>query len=393
MQDVVIVAAARTPIGSFQGALSSLSATQLGAGTIKAAVERAGVPPADVSEVIMGQVLGAGAGQAPARQAAIHAGLPTSVPCTTINKVCGSGLKAVMLARQAIALGEADVVVAGGMESMSNAPYLLPGARAGYRMGNAQILDALIHDGLWDPFGEAVMGSYGDRCAAERGFSRQAQDAFAQLSYERAITAQRAGLFDDEIVPVSVRGKGGLAEVTADEEPSRYKPEKLPTLPPAFGKDGSVTAANASKLSDGAAALVLMSRAEAHRRGCRPLATVVADATFAQEPAWFTTAPPGAVRLAAKRAGVALADIDLFEINEAFAVVALSAIRDLGLDETRVNVRGGAISLGHPIGCSGARVLVTLIGALRHGRKRLGCATLCLGGGEAVAMIVRREDE
>ncbi len=391
MDEVVITAAARTPIGCFQGALASVPATRLGAVAIGAAVARSGLAPADVDEVLMGQVLMAGAGQAPARQAAIGAGLPSSVPCTTVNKVCGSGLKAVMLGRQAIAAGGASIIVAGGMESMTNAPYLLPGARAGYRFGGGQLVDSMIHDGLLDPFGQAVMGDLGDLCAAERGVSREEQDAYTRRSYERAQAAQRGGLFDDELVPVPIEGQGRMREVREDEEPARYRPEKVSTLPPAFTKDGTVTAANASKLSDGAAAVVLMSRAEADRRGLKPLATIVADATFAHEPRWFTTAPAGAIRRVLTQADLQLGQIDLVEINEAFAVVALAAIRELGLDEDRVNVRGGAISLGHPIGCSGARVLVTLLSALQREGARLGCAALCLGGGEAVAMVVRRE--
>jgi acetyl-CoA C-acetyltransferase len=391
MDEIVIVGAARTPIGSFQGALASLPATRLGAVAIRAAVSRAALAPGDVDEVLMGQVVTAGAGQAPARQAALGAGLPASVPCTTVNKVCGSGLKAAMLGRQAIAAGDARVVVAGGMESMTNAPHLLPGARAGYRYGSAQVADALIHDGLFDPQGQALMGDYGDLCARERCVSREDQDAYARRSYERAQAAQRAGLFDTEIVPVPVDVKGQTRELTQDEEPARYRPDKLATLPPAFTKAGTVTAANASKLSDGAAALVLMSRAEATRRGLRPLGTIVADATFAQDPQWFTTAPAGAIGRVLSKAGLRVDEVDRFEINEAFAVVALAAIRELGLDEERVNVRGGAISLGHPIGCSGARLLVTLLYALQQEKARVGCAALCLGGGEAVAMVVRRE--
>jgi acetyl-CoA C-acetyltransferase len=388
MREVVIVAAARTPIGSFQGALSSLPAPKLGAVAIKAALERAKVKPEEVSEVIMGEVLSAGVGQAPARQAAIYAGLPSSVPCTTINKVCGSGLKAIMLARQAIALGDADIVVAGGMESMSNAPYLLPTARGGMRMGNQTAVDSMIHDGLWDPYGNAHMGGFGDLCAKEHNFSRADQDAFAKESYERAIKAQKEGWFADEIAPVEIAGKKGSTIVDTDEEPSRYNPEKMPELRPAFGKEGTVTAANASKINDGAAAVVLMSREEAEKRGLEILGTLVADGTFAQDPQWFTTAPAGAIQRACERAKLAPTDIDLYEINEAFSVVTMVTMRDLKLEHAKVNVQGGAVSLGHPIGCSGARVLVTLLYALKRQGKQTGCASLCIGGGEAVAVIV-----
>lgn len=390
MREVVIVAGARTPIGSFQGALSSLSAPRLGAVAIRAALERASVKPDEVSEVILGEVLTAGVGQAPARQAAIYAGLPTKVPCTTINKVCGSGLKAVMLARQAIALGEADIVVAGGMESMTNAPYLLPTARGGMRMGNQTAVDAMIHDGLWDPYGNSHMGGFGDLCAKEHDFSREAQDAFAKASYERALKAQKEGAFKDEIVPVEIEGKKGSTLVDSDEEPSRYLPEKMGGLRPAFGKEGSVTAANASKINDGAAALVLMSREEADKRGAPVLATLVADGTFAQDPEWFTTAPVGAIQKACERAKLDPKDVDLYEINEAFSVVTMVTMRDLGLAHEKVNVHGGAVALGHPIGASGARLLLTLVNAMKQRDAKTGCASLCIGGGEAVAVLVRR---
>ena len=390
--DVVIVSIARTPIGSFQGSLSSFTAPKLGAVAIKAAVERAKIEPGDVDEVMMGQVITAGVGQAPARQAALAAGIPSSVPCTTINKVCGSGLNAVMHARRMIALGEAKIVIAGGMESMSGAPYLLPGARRGFRMGNQQAVDAMVHDGLWDPYQSKHMGTFGDLCASERGFSRQQQDAYARASYSRAVEAQQQGHFAEEIVPVTVESRGSTSCVDADEEPTRFRPEKIALLKPAFSTDGSITAANASKISDGAAAVVLMSRAEAERRGCPAFATIVADATFAHEPEWFTTAPPQAIQAVADRAGIAIDQIDLFEINEAFAVVVLAAMKELGLDHEKVNIHGGAISLGHPIGCSGARTLVTLLNAMRQKNKQIGCVSLCLGGGEAVAMIVRSDE-
>jgi acetyl-CoA C-acetyltransferase len=390
MREVVVVSAVRTPIGAFQGALASLSAPRLGAVVIQEALKRANVANTDVSEVIMGEVLTAGVGQAPARQASLYAGLPNSVPCMTINKVCGSGLKAVMLARQAIALGDADIVVAGGMESMSNAPYLLPTARNGMRMGNATAVDSMIHDGLWDPYGNAHMGCFGDQCARENDFSREAQDAFAKQSYERALAAQKSGLFKNEIVGVEVVEGKDKKLVDTDEEPSRYKPEKMGALKPAFGKEGTVTAANASKIDDGAAAVVLMSAEEAKKRGLTPLATLVADGTNAREPAQFTTAPAGSIERALKKANLKASDIDLYEINEAFSVVTMVTMKQLGLVPDRVNVWGGAVALGHPIGASGARLLVTLLNQMKHFDKKLGCASLCIGGGEAVAVIARR---
>ena len=388
MKEVVIASIARTPIGSFQGVLSSVPAVQLGATAIRAAVGRAGIEPDQIDEVIMGQVVTAGVGQAPARQAALGACLPNSVPCSTINKVCGSGLKSVMLARQAIATGAADVVVAGGMESMSLAPYLLPEARNGHRMGNKSAVDAMMHDGLWDPYGDKPMGDYGELCATEKSFSREDQDAYSIRSYERAAAASESGAFDDEIVPVEVQVKRQTQEVSKDEEPTRFRPDKIPGLRPAFAADGTITAANASKISDGAAAVVLMSREEAEKRDATILARIVSDASFAQQPEWFTTAPVGAMKKALELAELSADAIDIYEINEAFAVVAMAAIQELSLDEERVNIRGGAISLGHPIGCSGARVLVTLVNAMRSTGKRYGCASLCIGGGEAVAMVL-----
>lgn len=390
MRDVVIVAAVRTPIGSFQGALSSMSAPQLGATAIRSALDKSKVSASEVSEVIMGQVLGAGVGQAPARQAALGAGLPSSVPCTTINKVCGSGLKAVMLGKQAIQLGDADIVVAGGMESMSNAPYLLPTARAGMRMGDQKAVDSMIHDGLWDPYGNSHMGNFGDLCAKEHGFSREDQDAFSRESYERAVSAQNEGLFEAEIVPVEIKSRKGSTMVEKDEEPGRYNPERMPTLRPAFAKDGTITAANASKIDDGASCVVMMSKEEAEKRGCEILATIASDGTFAQDPEWFTTAPAGAITRAAEKAGLAPSEIDLYEINEAFAVVAMVTMKELKLSHANVNTRGGAVSLGHPIGCSGARILVTLLHTMKDNDKKTGCASLCIGGGEAVALIVKR---
>lgn len=390
MREVVVVSAARTAIASFQGALASLTAPRLGAVVIKEALARAGVEGGDVSEVIMGEVLTAGVGQAPARQAAIYAGLPTSVPCMTINKVCGSGLKSIMLARQAIALGDADIVVAGGMESMTNAPYVLPTARGGMRMGNQTAIDSMMHDGLWDPYGNTAMGGFGDLCARELNFSREEQDQFSKESYENALAAQKAGLFSDEIVGVEIGDKSGKTMFATDEEPGRYKPEKMGALKPAFSKDGTVTAANASKINDGAAAVVLMSKAEAERRGLTPMATLAADGTFAQDPQWFTTAPAGAIAKACKKAGMNPTDVDLYEINEAFAVVAMATMKTLELSRNKVNVRGGAVALGHPIGASGARLLVTLLSTMKERGAQSGCASLCIGGGEAVALLVKR---
>jgi len=390
MRDVVIVSAVRTPIGAFQGALSSLPAPKLGSIVIAEALKRAGVAATDVSEVIMGEVLSAGVGQAPARQAALGAGLPNSVPCTTVNKVCGSGLKAVMLARQAIACGDADVVVAGGMESMSNAPYLLPTARGGMRMGNATAVDSMIHDGLWDPYGNAHMGNFGDQCARENDFTREAQDAFAMASFERANAAIKAGWFKDEIVGVEVKDGKGTKIVDTDEGPGKYNKEKMPGLKPAFGKDGTVTAANAASINDGAAALVLMSADEAKKRGLTPLCTIAGDGTHAKSPDQFTTAPAGSIEKALKKAGLTAADVDLYEINEAFAVVSMVTMKQLGIPHDKTNIVGGAVSIGHPIGCSGARILTTLIHQLRRLEKKSGVASLCIGGGEAVAVVVKR---
>jgi acetyl-CoA C-acetyltransferase len=391
MREVVVVGACRTPIGAFQGALSALSATQLGAVAIRGALARARVEPAAVQEVLMGCVLSAGLGQAPARQAALHAGLPTSTPCTTINKVCGSGLKAVMLAMQAIALGEAAVVVAGGMESMSNVPYYLPTARGGMRLGNALAVDGLIKDGLWDAGNDFHMGTAADLCAREHHITRAEQDAYAAESYRRALSAQQAGRFRAEITAVEVPSrKGPPLLVELDEEPARGDIGRLPALRPAFAPEGTVTAGNASSLSDGAAAVVLMARSEAEKRGLRPLARLVTAATHAQAPEWFTTAPAAAIASALARTGSAVSDIDLFEINEAFAVVAIINNRLLGLDAQKVNVEGGAVALGHPIGASGARLLVTLLHSLAARNLTRGCVSLCIGGGEAVALTVER---
>ena len=391
MNDVVLVNGCRTPIGGFRGSLSSIPAPRLGAIVVREALRRAGVEGNRVDEVIMGNVISAGLGQAPARQAAIFAGLPDSVQCLTVNKVCGSCLKAVMLAAQAVALGDAGVVVAGGMESMSNAPYLLEKAREGYRMGNAELVDAMVKDGLFDVYNRYPMGNAAEICAAECGIPREAQDEFAVMSYRRAQEAQSAGRFDREIVPVEVLSHGGATTlVTLDEDVTRTDFEKIPRLKPAFLKDGTVTAANASKISDGAAALVVTSAQQARELGVIPLATLVAQASCAKDPAHFTTAPVDVIRKVLARAGLDLAEIDLFEINEAFAVVALAAQKLLGLDLDRVNVNGGAIALGHPIGASGARLLVTLLHAMEQRNVRRGLATLCIGGGEASAVIVER---
>jgi len=386
--DVVVVGLSRTPQGAFQGALASLTAPQLGAIAIQAALERSGVRPDQVGEVIMGHVLQAGVGQAPARQAALGAGLPKSVPATTINKVCGSGMKAVMNGMQSIRLGDADVVVAGGMESMTQAPYLMPAARAGARMGHTQLLDAMIHDGLWDPYKNQHMGNCGELCAREWKFSREEQDAFAIQSFKRAQAAQSAGKFKQEMAPVKIASKKGDILVDADEGPSKVQFDKIPTLKPAFDKAGSVTAANASTLNDGAAALVLMSAGRASELGLKPLARLVSYGSFAQEPEWFTTAPAEAMRRAMKSAGWDKSQVDLWEVNEAFAVVAMAAQRELEIPADRLNVWGGGISLGHPIGASGARIIITLIQALRDGGHKKGVAGICIGGGEATAVCV-----
>ena len=391
MKDVVILAGARTPIGSFQGALASLAAPRLGAIAVKAALERSGVTPDAVGEVYLGCVLPAGIGQAPARQASIGAGIPAAVGAVTVNKVCGSGLKAVVFARNAIAAGEHEVVVAGGMESMTNAPYLLPKAREGYRLGHAQVIDSLIADGLWDAYKNVHMGECGELCAKEKGITRADQDAFAAESYRRALRAQVEGKFRGEIVPVEIpQKKGPPLVVLDDEEPGRGDVAKLPALRPAFQKDGTITAGNASSINDGAAALVLAAEDVAAARGWQPAARVVGAAGFAQAPEWFTTAPAGAIERLLARIGWRKDDVDLWEINEAFAVVSIANNQLLGLDQARVNVWGGAVALGHPIGASGARVLVTLLSALRDAGKRRGVAALCIGGGEGIALAVER---
>jgi acetyl-CoA C-acetyltransferase len=393
MRDVVIVGSARTAIGAFKGELATIAAPQLGGTAIRAALARARVPGDQVGEVFMGCVLPAGQGQAPARQASMAAGVPVSVGAVTVNKVCGSGLKAVVFAANAIACGEHDVVVAGGMESMSQVPYLLPKARDGYRLGHAQVIDSLIKDGLWDAPGDVHMGDCAELCARERGISRADQDAFAAESYRRALAAQAAGKFAAEIEPVEVpQRKGPPRRIAADEEPGRGDIAKLGALRPAFQKDGTVTAGNASSINDGAAALVLASADVARTRGFTPRARVVGAATFAQAPAWFTTAPTGAIERLLARIGWKTGDVDLWEINEAFAVVSLANNRALELDPARVNVWGGAVALGHPIGASGARVLVTLLSALEDRGARRGIASLCIGGGEGIALAIERPD-
>jgi len=386
---IVIVAARRTAIGSFQGQFATVSAPQLGAAAIKAAVADARIKPEDISEVIMGCVLSAGLGQAPARQASIAAGVPKSVGCTTINKVCGSGMKAVMMAHDIIAAGSADIAVAGGMESMTNAPYLIPGARAGLRMGHQQILDHMFFDGLQNPYDGQMMGAFGELCAEKFHFTREQQDAFAIESVKRAQHAVKAGIFKAEIAPLMVKDRKGERVVDTDEEPGRCDIGKIPGLNPAFKKDGgTVTAASSSSISDGAAALILMRASEAKKRGLQPLARILGHAGFAQEPAWFTTAPVGAIDKLQKKLGWSDTDVDLYEINEAFAVVAMAAMHELKLPHEKVNVNGGACALGHPIGASGARLLVTLLHALKARRLQRGIASLCIGGGEATAIAV-----
>lgn len=385
--EVYIVSAKRTPLGAFQGGLSAVTATALGAAAIKAAT--ADVDVTKLDEVIMGCVLPAGVGQAPARQAMKAAGITDSVSALTINKVCGSGLKAVMLARTAILAGEANMVVAGGMECMSQAPYYLPKARDGYRMGHGQLVDGMIHDGLWDPYGNFHMGNAGEKCAQKYTFTREAQDAFAVESTRRAQQAIADGAFADEITPVTIpQRKGDPVVVDTDEQPGRAKPDKLPKLRPAFDKEGTITAGNASSINDGGAALLVASQQAVTEHNLTPLAKITAVATHSQAPEWFTTAPVGAIEKALAKASLKVDDIDLFEINEAFAVVTMAAMEELNIPHDKVNVHGGAVALGHPIGASGARILVTLIHALkRHGKQR-GLATLCIGGGEAVAVIV-----
>lgn len=388
---IVIVGDARTPMGGFQGDFASLTASQLGAAAIRAAVERSGVSPEAVQEIVMGCVLPAGQGQAPARQAGLGAGLPLGAGATTINKMCGSGMKAAMFAHDLLLAGSADVAVAGGMESMTNAPYLLPKARGGFRMGHGQVMDHMFLDGLEDAYDKGrLMGTFAEECADAYGFTREEQDAFAIASLTRAQNAITSGRFKAEITPVTVAGRKGDTLIEIDEQPGKANLDKIPTLKPAFRKDGTVTAANASSISDGAAAMVLMRRSQAEKLGLTPRAIITGHSTFADKPNLFPTAPIGAMKRLADRTGWNLADVDLFEVNEAFAVVAMAAMRDLNLPHDKVNVHGGACALGHPIGASGARVMVTLLAALEsYGLKR-GMASLCIGGGEATAVAIER---
>ena len=388
--EVFIVAAKRTPIGAFQGALSDVPATRLGATAITAALEASGLSADDVEETFMGNVLTAGLGQAPARQAAKYAGIPDSVPATTVGKVCGSGLQSVVFGAKSILLGDAGVVVAGGMESMTQAPYLLPKARGGYRMGHGQVQDSMILDGLWDPYNDQHMGNCGELCAKEYGFTREAQDEFSKQSYQRALAAQESKAFDAELTPVTIQTRKGDVVVSEDEEPKRARLEKMPSLRPAFDREGTITAANASKINDGASALVLASGDVVKAKGLKPIAKLVGYAGHAQAPEWFTTAPVAAMKSLLDKTGLKASDIDLFEVNEAFAVVAMAAMKDVGFEREKLNVHGGAVSLGHPIGCSGARILTTLIHALHGKGGQRGMASICIGGGEALAVVVER---
>jgi acetyl-CoA C-acetyltransferase len=389
-KQVYLAGGARTAIGSFAGAFSTVSAPVLGSTAIKSAISRANVPVAAVDEVIMGNVIGAGLGQNVARQASIGAGLPVSVGATTVNKVCGSGLKAVMLAAQAIQCGDAEVIVAGGMENMSRAPFLLEQARTGYRMGDGVVVDAMIRDGLWDVYNNLHMGVCGDHCASRYGFTRTQVDDYAVESFQRALKAQEAGIVAEEIVPVDITDKKGTTTVNRDEGPAKFNEEKLRKLKPAFGGGGTVTAGNASSINDGAAALVVLSEEKAGELGVRPQARILGYSAFSREPMWFTLAPGGAIDRLMTELELTVADVDLFEVNEAFAVVAMAAMAELGIPHEKLNVLGGAVALGHPIGASGARVLITLLNALRQRDGKIGIASLCIGGGEAVALAVER---
>jgi acetyl-CoA C-acetyltransferase len=385
-EPIVIVAAKRSPLGAFQGSLTAAMSPDLGAAAIRACIEESGVSAADISEVLMGCVLPAGVGQAPARQAAISAGIPLSAGSTTLNKVCGSGMKTIMLANDLIKVGSANIVVAGGMESMTNAPYLMPRARSGYRMGHQQVLDHMFFDGLQNPYDGNMMGYFAEATAKKYGFTREAQDAFAIESVQRARTAMANGGFDAETTTVTISGRKGDTVVSEDEGPGNADIEEIPTMRPAFAKNGTVTAASSSSISDGAAALFLMSASEAERRGLKPLATICGHSGFAHEPEWFTTAPVFAIRALREKLGWSPDDVDLYEINEAFACVTMAAMADLNLDHAKVNVNGGACALGHPIGATGARIIVTLLHALRNRGLQRGVASLCIGGGEAVAI-------
>jgi acetyl-CoA C-acetyltransferase len=387
-EPVVIVAAKRTPIGAFQGALSAATAPDLGAAAIAGAIADCGVDAGDIDQVLMGCVLPAGLGQAPARQAAINAGIPVGAACTTVNKMCGSGMETIMLGHDLIRAGSAAVVVAGGLESMTNAPYLLPKSRGGYRMGHQEVLDHMFYDGLQDPWQGQMMGHYAEETAKKYEFSRDEQDAFAIESVKRAQAAVADGTFSDEISPVTMSTRKGDVTVDADETPGTVSIEKIPTLRPAFAKDGTVTAATSSSISDGASALMLMTAAEAEKRGLEPIATLAGHSSFAQEPAWFTTSPVSAIKNLHEQLGWSPDNVDLYEVNEAFAVVTMAAIRDVGLDHDKVNVNGGAVALGHPIGASGARITTTLLYALKARGLKRGIASLCIGGGEAVAVGV-----
>lgn len=385
---VVFVAARRTAIGAFQGALESVPAPELFAAAARACLADSGIEPGDIGESLIGCVLQAGLGQAPARQASLAAGLPVSVPTTTVNKVCGSGMKSVHIGTNLIRAGAVSIVLAGGMESMSNAPYLLPGARKGYRMGHQQVLDHMFRDGLQNPQDGNMMGFFGEATAKRYGFSRAEQDAFAIESVERALAAIKAGAFAGEIAPVTVKSRNGETVIDMDEEPGRCHLDRIPTMRPAFAKDGTITAASSSSISDGAAAVILMSAAEAARRGLKPLARIVAQVSHAQEPEWFTTAPGPALTKLLKASGWSVGDVDLFEVNEAFACVSMAAMRDIGIPRDRLNVNGGACALGHPIGATGTRLLVTLINALKQHGGRRGVASACIGGGEAIATAI-----
>lgn len=390
MNKVVIVSARRTPIGSFGGNLSAFSASQLGSFAIKAVIEECKLSPDSVDEVIMGNVLTAGLGQAPARQAALFSGLSAKTECMTINKMCGSGLKSVMLAHQAILLGDAEMIIAGGQESMSNAPYLLPNARSGYRLGDGQVVDSMIKDGLWDVYNNIHMGKCAEKCAADFSFKREELDEFAINSYRKALDAQKAGKFNNEITKITMKSKSGETVLDKDEEPEKVKFEKIPVLKPVFDKDGVVTAANASSINDGAAALLVMSEKKAQQMGFEPLVEIIAQCSSAKAPIEFTTAPADAINKVLQKANLKKEDIDIFEINEAFAVVSLAVNKILGLDGSNVNVNGGAVALGHPIGASGARILVTLIHEMKKRNSKYGLASLCIGGGEASALIIKK---
>ena len=387
-ETIVIVGAKRTPIGSMQGKFNSMSASQLGAVAIKAAIEQAGVKAGEVDDLIFGNVLGAGQGQAPARQAALGAGLANSTPATTINKMCGSGMKAAMMAADELTSGQATIVVAGGMESMTNAPHLLPKGRGGIRYGHGQVLDHMAFDGLENAYDGKPMGVFADATAKKYGFTRESMDEYAKESTTRAVAASKSGAFKDEIAAVTVKGRKGDEVVSDDETPFNVNVEKIPTLRPAFNKDGTVTAATSSSISDGAAALVLMTESEAKKRGAKPLARIVAYASNAHEPEWFTTAPVGAIKKVLDKAGWKASDVDLFEVNEAFAVVTMAAMKDIGIPHDKVNVNGGACALGHPIGATGARIITTLIYALKKRGGKKGIAALCIGGGEGTALAL-----